>query len=132
MVILFLPIYIILLKEIIKCLEVGDILSKKTKMIINYFLVELDLICPEIDVDDFSSISSMLNFYKIKKRIVFFIESNTFVEENQILEQNDAKSIDINLISKPDQEESIDSDLPIQENKLTLPEQQIIIPANSK
>ncbi len=62
MVILFLPIYIILLKEIIKCLEVGDILSKKTKMIINYFLVELDLICPEIDVDDFSSISSMLNF----------------------------------------------------------------------
>jgi hypothetical protein len=62
---------------------------QKNKMIINYFLVELDLICPEIDVDDFSSISSMLNFYKIKKRIVFFyillIESNTFVEENQIL-----------------------------------------------
>jgi len=47
------------------------------------------------------------------------------------LEQNDAKSIDINLISKPDQEESIDSDLPIQENKLTLPEQPII-PAHSK
>jgi len=35
---------------------------KKKEFIINYFLVELDLICPEIDVDDFSSISSMLNF----------------------------------------------------------------------
>jgi len=93
--------------------------------------VELDLICPEIDVDDFSSVS----------------KPNTSVEENQIIEQNEEEIIPIindletqisneNILVPPDQhyiEESIDSEsnqMQIPENKTTLQEQ--IISTNNE
>jgi len=90
--------------------------------------VELDLICPEIDVDDFSSVS----------------KPNTFVEENQIIEQNEEEVTpiinnlepQISILAPSDQhyvEESIDSEsnqMQIQENKPTLQEQ--IISTNNE
>ncbi|CAF2709690.1 unnamed protein product [Rotaria sp. Silwood2] len=49
--------------------------------------VELDLVCPEIDVDDFSSVSSMYLLLKLFEKSNN--PENTFVEEDQTLEAND-------------------------------------------
>jgi hypothetical protein len=89
--------------------------------------VELDLICPEIDVDDFSSVS----------------KPTTFVEENPNDEITPIISTDTNnlesqisiesAVVQPDQqylEEPIASEMPIEEASVTLPEP--ILPANNE